>query len=121
MKYKANYWVKLELETEIEADSYEEAEQKLIEIYRTTPYADMEYVDGDYTIEEAAIGYRVYYTFRNELGEDVRTFLDNNSEGFTPDDALDVAKELQMQGRKDVKITRLGSVDDGKESAECTR
>lgn len=50
--YKATLQTVLELTAEIEADTYEEAEQKLLELYRTTPYADMEYVDGDYEITE---------------------------------------------------------------------
>lgn len=53
--------------------------------------------------------YRVWFTFRNEAGKDVRDYLDDNGRGFAPMDALDVARALQMQGHKDVLITRLGA------------
>lgn len=50
--YKCKMQVILELDADIEADTREEAEQKFFDLYRETPYADMDYVDGDYTIEE---------------------------------------------------------------------
>ena len=58
------------------------------------------------------MGYRVWFTFRNGLGEDVRDYLDNNGEGFTPDDALNCAREMGFRGHKDINITRLGTVAD---------
>lgn len=58
MVYKAKTWVTLDLDVDIEAESYEEAEQKLLEIFRITPYADMDYVDGDYEISLAEQGSR---------------------------------------------------------------
>ena len=59
--------------------------------------------------------YRVYFTFRNELGEMRRTYLDNNGEGFRQMDALDVAREMQMREHRDVIIVRIGSVADKQE------
>lgn len=50
--YKCKMQVILELNADIEADTREDAEQKFLDLYRETPYADMDYVDGDYTIEE---------------------------------------------------------------------
>lgn len=50
--YRCKMQVILELNADIEADTREEAEQKFFDLYRETPYADMDYVDGDYTIEE---------------------------------------------------------------------
>lgn len=59
--------------------------------------------------------YRVWFTFRNILGEDVRDYLDNNGEGFNPMDALDVARELREQGQREVLITRMGTKGDDAE------
>lgn len=59
--------------------------------------------------------YRVWFTFRNILGEDVRDYLDNNGEGFNPMDALDVARELREQGQREVLITRIGTKGDDNE------
>lgn len=59
--------------------------------------------------------YRVYFTFRNELGEMRRAYLDNNGEGFRQMDALDVAREMQIREHRDVLIVRIGSVADKQE------
>ena len=56
--------------------------------------------------------YRVWFTFRNELGEDVRDYLDNNGEGFRNYDAVGIARELQARGHEYVKICRIGSLAD---------
>lgn len=39
--------------------------------------------------------YKVEFEFYNELGEWVETFLDNNGEGFTKEDAIDIARQLR--------------------------
>jgi len=59
--------------------------------------------------------YRIWFTFRNEYGSRVRTFLDNNGKGFPPMDALYVAGELKAQGKTRVNIVRIGSYDDERE------
>lgn len=50
--YRCKMQVVLELNADIEADTREDAEQKFLDFYRGTPYADMDYVNGDYAIEE---------------------------------------------------------------------
>lgn len=62
--------------------------------------------------------YRVYFTFRNGLGEMKRTYLDNNGNGFRQMDALDVSREMQVRGHRDVLITRIGTVADEHEMAK---
>lgn len=56
--------------------------------------------------------YRVWYTFENELGEWVRTYLDNNGEGFSNDEAVDLASELKARGHGCVCIWKIGSEAD---------
>lgn len=56
--------------------------------------------------------YRVWYTFENELGTWVRTYLDNNGEGFSNDEAVDLAKELEARGHGYVKVWKIGSEAD---------
>lgn len=53
--------------------------------------------------------YRVWFTFRNDVGGKVRDFLDNNGKGLLPSEALYVARELKAQGKTNVKIVRIGS------------
>ena len=48
--------------------------------------------------------YRVWFTFRNELGGHVRNFLDSNGKGFLPSEALYVADELKAQGKTKVYL-----------------
>lgn len=60
--------------------------------------------------------YRVWFTFRNDVGGKVRDFLDNNGKGFLPSEALYVAGELKAQGKTNVKIVRMGSLSDRKEA-----
>ena len=65
--------------------------------------------------------YRVWFTFRNELGGHVRNFLDSNGKGFLPSEALYVAGELKAQGKTKVNIVRINSKADIEEMARCTR
>ena len=65
--------------------------------------------------------YRVWFTFRNGLGEDVRDYLDNNGKGFSDDAAVDVAKELKAQGCKDVRVTYIGNQADREEMSAKTK
>ena len=59
--------------------------------------------------------YRVWFTFRNDLGEDVRAYLDNNGAGFEFSDALDVAEELKAQGNTRVTALLMGGETDREE------
>lgn len=65
--------------------------------------------------------YRVYFTFRNELGEMKRDYLDNNGNGFNPTDALDVAREMKARNHRNVVIARIGTIADKNEMAEAER
>lgn len=65
--------------------------------------------------------YRVWFTFRNSLGADVRDYLDNNGNGFNPMDALNVARELGEQGQRDILITRIGTKGDDNEQKRAKR
>lgn len=56
--------------------------------------------------------YRVWYTFENELGEWVRTYLDNNGEGFDNDEAVSLARELEARGHGFVRVWKIGSEAD---------
>ena len=51
--------------------------------------------------------YEVDFRFRNEYGEWVADFLNNNGAGFTKTDALDIARQLFESGCKDVKVYYL--------------
>ena len=59
--------------------------------------------------------YRIWFTFRNEFGDRVRDFLDNNGKGYPPLDALYISNELKAQGKTKVKIVRIGSHADREE------
>lgn len=59
--------------------------------------------------------YRVWFTFRNGLGEEVRDYLDNNGEGFSDDDAIDVSRQLKAQGHSNVRIVYIGNLADREE------
>lgn len=39
--------------------------------------------------------YKVKFEFYNELGEWKEAYLDNNGEGFTKEDAIDIARQLR--------------------------
>ena len=60
--------------------------------------------------------YRIWFTFKNDVGGKVRTFLDNNGKGFLPSEALYVSHELKAQGKTNVKIVRIGSQADKEEA-----
>ncbi len=59
--------------------------------------------------------YKVWFTFRNELGNDVRDYLDNNGKGFSDDEVLDVSRELKARGHMDVRIVMIGNQADREE------
>ena len=48
--YTGKIWVTLGLEKKMDVPHREDAEQELLELYRTTPYADMDSVNEDYII-----------------------------------------------------------------------
>lgn len=50
--YKAHIWVHLGYDMEIEAESREEAEQIMLNVYDNLEWDEMEYGDGDYEIIE---------------------------------------------------------------------
>lgn len=56
--------------------------------------------------------YRVWFTFENPLGEWVRDYLDDNGKGFSNDDAVDIARQLEAQGHEYVSIWKIGSAAD---------
>ena len=51
--------------------------------------------------------YRVRFEFRNELGEMVDTYLDGNGEGLCEEDALQLARELSYQGKRNVRLEEM--------------
>lgn len=59
--------------------------------------------------------YRIWFTFRNDVGGRVRDFLDNNGKGLRPMDALYVANELKAQDKTHINIVRIDSLADKQE------
>lgn len=51
--------------------------------------------------------YRVWFTFRNELGEWVEDYLDDSGKGFEYEEALDVAREMLCRGHINVQVKEL--------------
>ena len=51
--------------------------------------------------------YEVIFKFRNEYGELVEDYLDNNGLGFDYSEAQDLAEELRFRGHIDVKVIML--------------
>ena len=56
--------------------------------------------------------YKVEFKFRNEDGELVETYLDNNGDGFTYTDAQDLASTLRYKGNVDVTVRQIGGYYD---------
>lgn len=67
---------------------------------------------GGQTLKGDKAMYRVWYTFENECGEWVRTYLDNNGKGFDNDEAVSLARELEARGHGFVRVWKIGSEAD---------
>lgn len=53
------------------------------------------------------VKYRVVFEFRNELGEWVEDDLCDNGAGFSEEDALQIAREMQYRGHRNVRIEEI--------------
>lgn len=51
--------------------------------------------------------YKVWFDFVNDDGYVVKAFLDNNGQGFSFNDAEDLAHELKVRGHKNIIIELL--------------
>ena len=57
--------------------------------------------------EKNTMKYKVVFEFLNPAGEWKETDLSNNEEGFTKEDAEDVARQLREREHRNVKVTEM--------------
>ena len=57
--------------------------------------------------EKNTMKYKVVFEFLNPVGEWKETDLSNNEEGFTKEDAEDVARQLREREHRNVKVTEM--------------